>query len=329
MQVFITGATGYIGFAVSAALRRHGHRVWGLARNDTRAARLARHEIEPVIGDLSGPTTYADVAAHCSVLIHTAFDYSADGVAKNKLTIDTLLDAARRGAQPKTLVFTSGAWVYGDTGDRMVDETTPLNPIKLVAWRPAHEQLVLRASGVRGLVIRAGCVYGGAGGLTARWFAEPAAAIRSPSPEGRGGQGVRTDGAAARGEDVESRPGAAVVGDGRNRWTMVHLDDLACAYVRAAESGLGGEIFNVTDRSRFTVLELATAAARAAGNRGEIRPLPLAEARKTMGDFADALAINQHVDSGKAVRLLGWQPRHGGFLDEVEVLYGAWKANQG
>jgi len=41
------------------------------------------------------------VAAQCSVLIHTAFDYSADGVAKNKLTIDTLLDAGRRGAQPK------------------------------------------------------------------------------------------------------------------------------------------------------------------------------------------------------------------------------------
>ena len=295
MQVFVTGATGYIGFAVSAALRRHGHRVWGLARNETKAARLARHEIEPVSGDLADPKTYADVAAQCSVLIHTAFDYSGDGVAKNKLTIDTLLDAGRRGGEAKTLIFTSGAWVYGDTGDQMVDETTPLNPIKLVAWRPAHEQLVLRASGVRTIVIRPGCVYGGAGGLTASWFA---------------------------------KPGEAVVGDGRNRWPMVHVDDLADAYVRATESSLAGEIFNVTDRSRFTVLELATAAARAAGYKGEIPLLPLAEARKTMGDFADALALNQHVDSGKAVRLLGWQPRHGGFLDEVEVLYRAWKARQ-
>ncbi len=42
------------------------------------------------------------------------------------------------------------------------------------------------------------------------------------------------------------------------------------------------------------------------------------------GDFADALALDQHVDSAKAVRLLGWQPRHGGFLDEVEVFYRAW-----
>ena len=43
----------------------------------------------------------------------------------------------------------------------------------------------------------------------------------------------------------------------------------------------------------------------------------------------DALALTQQVDSGKAVRLLGWQPRHGGFLDEVEVFYRAWKARQG
>src|SRR5213594_2543866 len=228
MQVFVTGATGYVGWSVATAFRRAGHRVWGLTRTEAKARRLAQQEIEPVVGELGDPKTYAEVAAECAVLVHAAFEYSANGVAKDKQAIDTLIEAVRRGARPKTLIFTSGAWVHGDTGDRMVDETTPLSPIKLVAGRPAHEQLVLEASGVRGLVIRAGCVYGGAGGLTAQWFAKP----------------------------------GAVVGEGRNRWTMVHLDDLACAYVRAAESGLGGEIFNVTDRSRFTVLELTTAAAR-------------------------------------------------------------------
>ena len=70
------------------------------------------------------------------------------------------------------------------------------------------------------------------------------------------------------------------------------------------ESSLAGDIFNVTDRSRFTVPELATAAARAAGYKDEVRPLPLAEARTTMGDCADALALNQQLDSGQAVRLI-------------------------
>lgn len=299
MQVFVTGATGYIGFAVATALRRAGYRVWGLARSEAKARRLTRHEIEPVIGDLADPKTYLEVAGDCALLVHTAFDYAADGVAKNQTAIDTLLDAGRRGAKPKTFVFTSGAWVYGDTGDRMVDETTPPNPPKLVAWRPAHEQMVLQAAEVRGLVVRPGDVYGGPGGLTGQWFAGPST----------------------------GKP-PLVVGDGRNRLPMVHIDDLADAYVRIAESGLAAEIFNVNDQSRFTVLEMATAAARAAGYQGEVRPTPLPEARKTLGDFADALALSQHVDARKVVRLLGWQPRHVGFLDEADAYYRAWKAHQ-
>src|SRR6266700_3702383 len=191
MQVFVTGATGYIGFAVSAALRRAGYRVRGLARSETKARRLAQHEIEPVIGDLADPKTYLDVASECALLVHTGFDYSANGVAKDRTAIDTLLEAGRRGAKPKTFIFTSGAWVYGDTSDRMVDETTPPKPAKLVAWRPAHEQMVLQAAGVRGLVIRPGDVYGGSGGLTGQWFAGPSTG--SPpdtprrSPENPGG----------------------------------------------------------------------------------------------------------------------------------------------
>ena len=301
MQVFITGATGYVGSSVAAAFRRAGHRVRGLTRTAAKARRLAQQEIEPVVGDLADPKTYADVAAACAVLVHAAFEYSPNGVAKDRTALDALIDAGRRGARPKTLIFTSGVWVHGATGDGMVDETTPLNPVRLVAWRPAHEQLVLQASagGMRGLVIRPGCVYGGPGGLTAPWFAA-ASAGKPPT----------------------------VVGDGRNRWTMVHADDLADAYLRAAESGLGGEVFDISDRSRATVLEMVTAAARAAGYGGEIRPVPLAEAAQTMGDFAEALALNQHVDARKAVRLLGWQPRHGGFLDEVDLYYRAWRAHQ-
>src|SRR6266487_1805691 len=253
MRVFVTGATGFVGFAVATALRRAGHDVYGLTRATAKAPQLARQEIRPVIGDIGDPKSYADTAEECSVLVHAAFESSASAVAKDKAAVDALIEAGRRGSQAKTLIFTSGVWVHGNTGDKLVDETNPLDPIKLVAWRPAHEQLVLQAKAVRGLVIRPGCVYGGGGGLT-------------------------------------------------------------------------GEVFDVTDRSRATVLEIATAAARAAGFQGEPRTLPLAEARRTMGDFADALALDQHVDARKAVRLLDWQPRHGGFVDEADILYAAWKA---
>ncbi len=263
MRVFVTGATGFVGFAVATALRRAGHDVYGLTRATAKAPQLARQEIRPVIGDIGDPKSYADTAEECSVLVHAAFESSASAVAKDKTAVDALIEAGRRGSQPKTLIFTSGVWVHGNTGDKLVDETNPLDPIKLVTWRPAHEQLVLQAKAVRGLVIRPGCVYGGRGGMTGDWFAA-AAAGKAPT----------------------------VVGSSQNRWAMVHIDDLADAYVRAAERELTGEVFDVTDRSRATVLEMATAAARAAGFQGEPRTLPLAEAR----------------------------------VDEADILYAAWKA---
>jgi nucleoside-diphosphate-sugar epimerase len=297
MKVFVTGATGYVGSHVARALRRAGHRVWGLVRSETKARTLRAAEIEPVLGDMQRPETYARIAEECAVLIHCAADSKSGVVAPDRAVVDAFLDAAVHGARPKTIVFTSGAWVYGSTGDRPVDETTPLHPARLVAWRPAHEQLVLDSKVARGLVVRPGCVYGGAGGLTGMWF------------EGAGA-----------GEPFR------VVGDGRNRWAMVHVDDVADGYVRVAESGLAAEIFNLTDNSRSTIGEMAAAAGRAAGYRGEIGLVAVEEASKTMGDFAEALALDQHIDSQKAVRMLGWQPKHGGFMDEVPTYFASWRA---
>lgn len=40
MNVFLTGATGYIGFSVAQAFRRAGHQVWGLTRSAAKAQRV-------------------------------------------------------------------------------------------------------------------------------------------------------------------------------------------------------------------------------------------------------------------------------------------------
>ncbi len=296
MKVFVTGATGYIGFNVALAMRHVGHEVWGLARSPQGAARLVRHEIHAVKGCMEQPESYAKVAEACSVLIHTAADPN-DRERLDKLTVQTLLEAAHRGPRPKTLVYTSGVWVYGDTGHELVDETSPLTPPKLVAFRPAVEEMVRGAAHAKGLVIRPGCVYGKAGSLTGLWFG-----------------GAYTE------------KSLKVVGDGRNHWAMIHIDDVAIGYRLVAESGLGGEVFNLTDNSRDTVGLMAAAAARAAGDDGKIQFVPLGEARHTLADFAECLALDQHADSGKAARLLGFRVKHHSFLAEVETFFQAWKA---
>ena len=298
MKVFVTGATGYIGFGVATAFRRAGHEVVGLARSEDKAKRLLENEIRPVIGTLQDPSTWRAAAEGASVLIHAAVDYQTDTAALDRATVGHLLEAATTGPAPKTLVYTSGVWVSGDTGSDPADETTPLRPPALVAHRPGTENLVLRATHVKGLVVRPGIVFGRQGGLTGLLF-----------------------GGAASGS-------LTVVGDGANRWPMVHVDDLAEGYLRAVESGLSGEVFHFTDRSRYRVNDLAEAVARTSGYAGTIAHASLAEASKTFGLMAECLALDQHVDSRKAVRLLGWQPRHGGFVDGVATHLAAWKAAQ-
>jgi nucleoside-diphosphate-sugar epimerase len=158
------------------------------------------------------------------------------------------------------------------------------------------EELAMSSRSVHGLVVRPGCVYGGPGGMTGDWF-----------------------------EGAEKKD-LSVVGDGRNRWAILHVDDLADGYVRLGESGLSGEIFNLADRSRSTVQEMVAAAARAAGYTGQVRWISVEEAAKTLGTYAECLALDQHVDASKATKLLGWQPRHSGFVPDAEVYYKSWKA---
>ena len=302
MKIFVTGASGYIGQAVAGALARTGHEVFGLVRSREKAAALGALEVRPVLGTMEEPDTYREAALGCSVLIHCAAEYTRRYMELDRGTIDTLVAGARETGRPRLFIYTSGVWVYGNTGQGSVDEAAPPNPPAMVVQRVAHEEAVLQADGgnLRTLVVRPGCVYGGRGGLTSGWFESALA------------------GGAAR-----------VVGEGHNRWAMIHVEDLADLYVRAAQSPWRREVFNATDRSRFTVLECARAASRAAGADGKVELVSAEAAAQQFGPMVEGFLLDQHCDSRKAVRMLGWQPCHGGFADGAERYFEAWKATAG
>jgi nucleoside-diphosphate-sugar epimerase len=287
--VFITGVTGYIGRNVAGKFRRAGWRVLGLTRDAAKAASLTAQEITPVIGTLQDADKWRTIAATANVLVHAAVDYTTDTAALDRAVAETLVQvASQRGS---TLIYTSGVWVHGSTGAHVADETTPLAPTPMVATRPVTERLVLEMKNARGIVIRPAIVYGHRGGLTAGFFSDQ-----------------------------------QVIGEGSNRWPLVHVDDLADAYLRAVERGSAGGIYLVADDSRVTVRELVAAAREAAGVSAPIQWLPVTEARKTLGPFADALALDQQVSAMKAQRELGWRPIHAGFIAEAATYAAANRA---
>jgi len=303
MRIFITGASGYIGQAVAAACRRKGHYVCGLVRSEESALILRKNEVVPIFGAIHSPESYCLHAEQAEVLIHCAFDNGDESIEKDAVAIDTLLTVAKQSSQVKTLIYTSGIWVYGNIrGGHIIDETTPLNPIELVKWRPSHEGQILQAasSSLRTVVIRPGCVYGGKGSLTAMWFAE-----------------------------AERSNTISVIEEGHNRWPMIHRDDLAECYALVAEKELSGAIvLNVTDGTHYSVREMVEAAAQASGIEGNITSIPFSAAINRWGALAQGLAIDQKVSHERATRLLNWHPRHLSFIDEVDLYWQSWKSTQ-
>jgi nucleoside-diphosphate-sugar epimerase len=287
MKVFLTGATGYIGSAVVEVLKAQGHALTGLARSDEAARKLGERGVTVVQADLTDGEILATVARTADAVIHMATTNDANFPAADRAAVDAILSALK-GAN-KTFIYTSGVWVLGDTGGKQADETSPTAPLALVAWRPAHEQLVLAAAGkgVKAMVLRPGIVYGRGGGIPAMWA--------SAAKEGM----VR------------------YVGSGSQRWPVVHVEDLADLYAKALAQGSAGGIYHGIS-GEVEVRKLAEATAKSGGRSAKVVAWPLEEARKALGPFADCLAADQRVGAPRTLQALGWKPSRPGILEDVE-----------
>jgi len=187
-------------------------------------------------------------------------------------------------AKDKIVIYTSGVWVYGQTTTH-VDENSPLNPAELVKSRPATEKLWTEGGGI---VLRPGCVYGHEGSLTAMIF-----------------HSLKGEKAIIQGKDPH--------------WVLVHVDDLAKAYVLAAEKGhaLRGQVFNIISQVE-SIKEVVHEAAKIAGFKGEISFVEPAD------PFSVCLGLSQrHISAAKARAVLGWNPVQEPLLVGLEKYYRA------
>ncbi len=292
MRVLLTGGTGYIGSAVLDALVRAGHQVEALVRNREKAAAVQARGGHPVLGDLSRPETYAGLAAAADGVIHAALDDASRGHALDALALDTLLSPARA---KRFFIYTSGVWVLGPA-PTPVDETVAVNPVEQSAWRVPHEQRVLAAAGpnLRTLVVRPGIVYGGCRGIVGDMFKSAANGL------------VR------------------VIGTGENHWPLVYDRDLGELYVLLATNPTASGVFHANDECDERVNDLVAAITGHVSISPSIRKVPLTEARKKMGVYADALALDQIVRSTRA-RELGWAPSLHAVSRNAARLFEEWR----
>lgn len=295
MRFFLTGATGYIGGTVAQSLLAAGHQVVGLARSDKSAERLTTVGVTAYRGDLKDLESLKIGAAAAEGVIHTGFSVDDFGkldvaFAQEGAAVEAMLDALKGTGKP--FLYTSGAGVFAETGDRVVDETDSPNAKGDVGLRIPIEQTVVQAAehNIRSIVIRPGLVYGNGGSQIMHAMA-----------------GL-----------VRQAGGPHTVGDGQNAWSAVHVEDLADLYLKAVEKGPAGTIFHAASEDEASMHDIASAIARTLDLQGPATVWPVEDAKGALGPLAEGLASNKRISAAKAREVLGWKPQRIGLIDDIE-----------
>jgi nucleoside-diphosphate-sugar epimerase len=282
MRVLVTGASGFVGGPTCAELRGRGHDVVALVRRPgseppgTRAVR----------GDLADGDALAAALREAAPegVVHLAAETGSQRDASrieevNVRGMERLL-AACRAAGVGRVVFVSTV-VTGDAHGAVLTEDGPL-PVETPYGRSKQEgERLLRDSGLEGVVVRPGHVYGPGG-----WFvAEFVRRLR--------------------------RPGRfAVVGRGDNFWDMVHVDDVAGALADALERAPACAVYHCVDDRPLPQREFLALAARELGV-GPPRSVPAWLVRLGAGDGpARAVLRSARTSNVRLRRELGWEPRY-------------------
>ena len=263
MRIAITGASGLIGTALTAALDDAGHDVLHVVRH----APTGPAEVQ---WDVDAGTIDAASLEGVEAIVHLAGENIgqrwSDDVRRRVL--DSRVNGTRLIAETAgglagrpVLVCASATGFYGDRGDEIVDEDsvpgTGFLADVVEAWEAAAEPA--RAAGLRTVHLRQGIVLSKDGGALARMLL--------PFKLGTGGR----------------------VGSGRQWWSWVSLDDAVAAYLFALEQPLAGPV-NVVAPGAVTNQEFVKALGRAL-HRPAIFPLPATAVKAAFGQMGEEMLL--------------------------------------
>jgi len=270
MHIAILGATGVLGRPVVARLLERGHQVVAIVRDPTKVpTHLRLHAVRGDIldaGSLVAPIEGCDAVLHLATAIPrtgTQSDWSANDRVRRE-GAQNLLHAARRNGRPR-FIQQSVAMLLAGPREVLADEDAPLQPSPRLESARDMERTV-RESDLPWVILRGGAFYGRTSDRMEH--------LNRLAREGR----------------------LATPGDGGDYISLVHVEDMADAVVRAAESDLAAGVFNVVDDYPVTYRELYEFVSQV-----NAAPAPAAG--------GPSLFPNFRVSNARARRVLDWQPK--------------------
>ncbi|MEU5046386.1 SDR family oxidoreductase [Streptomyces griseorubiginosus] len=291
MRVFVTGASGFIGSAVTRELLDAGHEVLGLARSDRSAEAVQAAGATVHRGDLDDLDSLrrgaeaADAVAHLA-FIHDFTNLAASGEADLR-AIEAMGEVL--AGTGKALVVTSGLLT---APGRVGTEEDPADPDSPAKHRHASESatLALAGRGVSSSVLRL-----------------------PPSVHGEGDYGF-----VPMFIDVAREKGvSAVVGDGSNHWAAVHRLDAARLFRLALEQAPAGVRLHAIGDEGVPFREIAETIGR--GLDVPVAKVAAENATDHFGWLGRFAAIDMRASAALTGKLLGWQPEHPALIPDLEA----------
>lgn len=267
--IAITGASGFVGSALSAHLRSVGH------------------QIRPVsLRGALGPETFAG----CEAVVHLAGEpvsqrwtktarerIRSSRVDGTRALVDALRDAASKGSAPQVLVSASAVGYYGSRGDNILTESEPASKDFLGEVAEAWEQeaLAAEALGIRVDRVRLGVVLGvpnqgGAGAL---------GKMLLPFKLGLGGR----------------------IGSGQQWMSWIHIHDLVLLIEYLLNQSTVRGVFNAVSPEPVTNAEFTHALGEAL-NRPTMIPVPAFALRLALGEMSEIILNSQRAIPDAAIR---------------------------
>ena len=290
MRVFVTGAAGWIGTALTAELIAAGHEVRGLVRSDGSAEKVRRAGVTPVRGDMSDHDLLVSESRQADATAHLAFTLDLDKMDEAVDNEVRLLEAIGTALRDTDKVFFAASGTPTSLGELATeqDELAPDGPAGARS-RTAKAVLALSERGIRSGLVR--------------------------MPRTVHGQHDR-HGLIAMLVGLDRQLGiAAYVGDGRNRWPAVHISDAGRLFRIALEQAPAGAVLHAVGEEGVAMRDVAEAIAKQTG-------LPAASVDPAqLGVFGALLGGDQPASNAATRKLVGWEPTGPTLLEDLEAGY--------
>ena len=302
MKVLITGGTGLIGTRLAEMLIDSGYEVALLSREPAKNSHFQSFRWDPQAGTIDeAAVPYADYIvslAGASVADGKWTDERKREIMTSRLGGLALLsrELAKPGHHVQAVISASAVGIYGDAGDKVVDESTPpaLPTNDFLAdvsnqWELAATPIA--ALGIRTVIPRIGVVLSTEGGALPQ--------IAKPVKLGAG----------------------AALGSGKQYMSWIHLDDLCRLFIAMLEDPAWQGTYNAVAPYPATNQAFTEVLAEVLHRPLILPKVPAFGLKLAMGEMSEIVLASQNV-SAKKVLAQGFTFEYPQLRGALEALYG-------